>query len=552
MSSRAALSLSIALLVACAAPASVPGDAGADGGPRDAGTDAPYVPPDGGPATPITFGAIGSLSGAAGRGSFRFGVATAATQIEDMNPATDWYAFTAPMPEGRGQHTFVGDAVRGYTRALEDVALLETLGVDSYRFSVEWARVEPTRGAEVEEALAHYGALLDALVARGIRPNVTVHHFSNPVWVDDPRRSDMGCVPSDESLCGWAHETGGDLIVDELAEHACLLATRYGDRVDEWGTINEPVNWLVASYGAGGIFPPGRNYLLSDVPRFVRAVRNLIRAHVAIYDAIHRCDTMDADGDSIAASVGLPLSVASWVPARGGRRRAEPADVAAAARIRYLYHHLLIDSIRDGTFDADLDGAPDETHADWTGRLDWLGVQYYFRAGVTAQPAVLAALGLTPCFGPLDVGACIPPADPTHWVPAMGYEYWEPGISEILVELGTRWPDLPLVVTEAGIATEVGARRAENVVRTLEQISHAMAAGIDVRGYYHWSLMDNFEWAEGYEPHFGLFRVERTGEYPRTITEGGTVYAEIIRGRGVTMAQRIAHGGLGPMTPESP
>lgn len=528
----------------------------ADAGPPDAYL---YVPPDGGPADPITFGALGAIEGASGRGSFRFGVATAATQLEDMNTATDWWAWTTPEPEGLGRGTPVGDAVRGYTRAVEDVALLTTLGVDSYRFSVEWARVEPQRDVIDESALTHYSDLIDALATAGVRPMVTVHHFSNPTWVDDPRRAPEDCTggfPNDEWLCGWGHPTGGALIIEEMAEHACLLATRLGDRVDEWGSINEPVNWLVAAYGIGGIFPPGRQFMTSDFDRFVAVIRDVIAAHAAVHAAIHRCDTVDADGDGVAASVGIPLSVASWVPARRGARSDNPVDVAAADRMRYLYHYLLIDSLRDGTFDANLDGTPDETHADWreadgTPRLDWLGVQYYFRAGVTGQPAALPVVDLTPCFGPLDLGACLDPEEPSHWIPAMGYEYWEPGIGDILIDLGARWPDLPLIVSEAGIATEVGARRAENVVRTLEQIARARDAGVDVRGYYHWSLMDNFEWAEGYEPRFGLFHVERSGEYPRTITQGGTVYSEIIAARGITTMQRLMFGGLGPMTPEA-
>jgi beta-glucosidase len=539
--------LAILLCAACGEPA-----ASLDSGPVDAGPpDAPLA--DSGPAVRVDFGSVGPLSGAAGRGSFRFGVSTAATQIEDMNTATDWWAFTAPTDMGGlGRHTFVGDAVRGYTNALDDVALIYGLNLDSYRFSIEWARVEPARDAVDMAALDHYGTLIDSLIANGIRPMVTVHHFSNPTWVDDPRRAPEECVapyPDDEWLCGFGHPVGGPLVAAELGEHACLLATRYGDRVDDWGTINEPVNYLFAAYGAGGMFPPARNFI-SDLPRFMGVVRDAIAAHAAIYEQLHACDTSDADGDGVPVTVGLPLSVAAWVPARGGAPSDHPDDVAAALRMRYVYHHLFVDSIVEGTFDADLDGTAEEMHPEWAGRLDWLGVQYYFRAGVTSRPATLPGVQGTPCFAGLDLGACIPPADPTHWIPTMRYEYWEPGIAEVLLDFSARWPSLPLVVTEAGIATEVGRRRAENVVRTLEQIAHAIALGADVRGYYHWSLMDNFEWAEGYTPRFGLYRVDRTGAYPRTLTEGGTVLGEIARARALTVDQRLQYGGLGPMSPE--
>jgi beta-glucosidase len=132
----------------------------------------------------------------------------------------------------------------------------------------------------------------------------------------------------------------------------------------------------------------------------------------------------------------------------------------------------------------------------------------------------------------------------------MGYEYWAPGLYDILMEYHERYADLPLMVTEAGIATEVGRRRAEHVTRTLEQIHFARRAGADVRGYYHWTLMDNFEWAEGYEPRFGLYRVDRAGEYARVPTEGATLFGEIAGARRLTIEQRETYGGLGPMTPE--
>ncbi len=544
----ASLLVSTLSLAACDAP-SAP-DAGADAS-TDAGRDANL--PDAGPIEQVDFPELGSISQPSGEGSFRFGVASAATQIEDENEATDWYLWTGPEPDGMARSEFVGDAVRGYTRAVEDVGLITALSLDASRFSVEWARIEPQRDVIDEDALAHYDALLDELATQDIRPMITIHHFSNPVWVDDPRRVAAGddCAggPTDEHLCGWGHPEGGPLIIEEIAEHACLLGMRFGDRVDEWATINEPVNYLFASYGSG-FFPPGRSLLFSDFDAFLEVVRDFAEAHVAMYEALKTCDVEDADGDGVAAEVGLTLSVVDWVPARWNRPSTAEADVAAAERTRYVYHFLLPDSLRDGTFDPDLDGTAEESHPEWADTLEWLGVQYYFRAGVTARPAVVPGLEATPCFGPLDSGACIEPADPTFWVPSMGYEYWAPGLFGILMDFAERYPDLPLTVTEAGIATEVGARRAENVVRTLEQIHFARRAGADVRGYYHWSLMDNFEWAEGYEPRFGLYRVERTGAYDRVPTEGAEVLGAIARDRALTVEQRDAYGGVGPMTPE--
>jgi beta-glucosidase len=507
---------------------------------------------DDAPPEPITFGAIGPLAGDAGRGSFRFGAATAATQIEDMNDHTDWWAFTAPMSMGgMGKGTFVGDAVKGYSKALDDVQLVSSLGLDSYRFSIEWARIEPQKDVIDEAAIAHYRDELMALKALGIRPLVTLHHFSNPVWVADPRTISCASGPSATNLCGLGHPQGGPLVVDEMAQHAALIGQRFGDLVDEWGTVNEPVNYLVASYGIG-YFPPGRMTIFQITTDFVPVLRDYIAAHVKMYDALKANDTVDADGDGVAASVGFSLSVADWQPSRGNQSSAMAEDVAARDRLVYFFHYAMMDALESGMFDADLDGTGDEAHPDWKGKVDWLGIQYYFRSGVSAaNPLIPAPVSLTPCTNGFDFGACLQATNQTFCVPQMGYEFWADGIRTILIAFKDRYPNMPLVVTEAGIATDVGARRAENIVRVLEAIAKARdESGVDVRGYYHWSLTDNFEWAEGFAPHFGLYRVDYN-TYERTPTEGATVFGEIAHSRSVTSEQRAKYGGLGPMTPET-
>jgi len=501
---------------------------------------------DGAPA--LTFGSFGPLSTDAGRGSFRFGAATAATQIEDMNPATDWYLWTAPAPTGLGRSPFVGDAVRGYSKVMDDVALVKRLGIDSYRFSIEWARIEPMRDRIDQAAVAHYREELVALRAMGIHPTVTLHHFSNPVWVDDPRHIMCDGGPSDTNLCGLG-SPGGAQVIAEMAEHAAFVADAFGDLVDDWGTLNEPVNYLLAAYGIGS-YPPGKVTIAQITTAFTAVVRDYIAAHAEMYKAIKAHDTIDADGDGIAAEVGLSLSVADWEAARENKLSTDPADLAARDRLLGLFHYLFADAIVRGAVDTNLDGVPDEQHPEWAGTLDWLGLQYYFRGGVTGERELIPSTGFTACFGGFDLGSCLPPRDPTFCVPRMGYESWPDGIHDILVAFHDRYPGLPLVVTEAGIATDVGRRRAENVVRVLEAIARARDEGVDVRGYYHWSLTDNFEWTEGFGPHFGLYSVDYT-TYARTATEGADVLGTIARSRTLTSAQRARYGGTGPMTPEA-
>ncbi|HEY1815976.1 MAG TPA: family 1 glycosylhydrolase [Kofleriaceae bacterium] len=497
--------------------------------------------------SPIDYGTIGPLVGDAGKGSWRFGVATASEQIEDMNTATDWYLWTEPVADGGlGNDTFVGSATDGYTMDMSDLALIKQMGLDSYRFSIEWARIEPVQGQIDEDAIQHYRDELQALHDMGIRPIVTVHHYSMPVWVDDPRDPDcMGSAGSGGNLCGFGGGMGS-AIAAAMGAHAALLAQRFGDLVDEWGTINEPVPYLLAAYGTSQ-FPPGKGDISDVVGALEGPVRDYIAAHVAMYNAIKANDTIDADGDGVAAAVGMSMSVADFEPARKNEPSTNPDDIAARDRVIYIFHYLFVDAITTGMFDSDFDGTPDESHPEWANTLDWLGLQYYSRAGVTADPGLLD--GVTPCTSGLDFGACLPAPDPTYCVPQMGYESWPDGFEGVLEAYAQRYPTIPLVVTESGIASDSGRRHAENLVRSLETVEHARAKGVDVRGFYEWSLTDNFEWAKGFAPHFGLYSVDYTS-YARTPTEGATVFGQIAQSRTLTQDQREMYGGTGSMTPD--
>ena len=320
---------------------------------------------------------------------------------------------------------------------------------------------------------------------------------------------------------------GPQAIVEEIAELGALMAREYGDRVDEWVTLNEPINYLLSAYGIGS-YPPGRggvfDLLDEDAMRaLLDTVERYAAAHVALYDAIKANDTVDADGDGVAANVGFVLSVVDWVPSRNGELSDDPRDVAAADNLRYVYHQVFTDAFVHGQWDGNLDRMIEESEQrpDWAGKIDFLGPQYYFRAGVTDSEGFnIPIINGFPCFAGLPVtDACVNVKDPTKCIPTMQYEYAEDGLSIILEEFASLWPDLPMTVTEAGIATEVGRRRSENVVRTLEQIWKARQNGVDVRGYYHWSLMDNFEWDLGFAPKFGFVRRRRGGWHVRAYAD---------------------------------
>jgi beta-glucosidase len=337
-----------------------------------------------------------------------------------------------------------------------------------------------------------------------------------------------------------------------MADFAALLARRFGDRVDDWATINEPGVYMLFSkaFGAG---PPGKAYLATRFSdRYVPALRNLIDAHARMYRAIKANDRVAAYRGEAPASVGLPVAVKQYVPVRAGRVSDDPRDIAAAQRFRWFYELNFVDSLRTGAFDTGVDGVADESHPEWRDTLDWLGVQLYDRTGVsepgqTPTPTTLPVVGIDVCGTP----ECLPSLDPTYVVPTMGYETDPQGLYPVLKDYAARYPGLPLLVSESGIATETAARRTEVIVRALQQIDRVRDEGADVRGYYHWSLMDNFEWLQGYNARFGLYHVDRA-TMRRTPTATVGAYAEIAGTRRLSPRTIATYGGYGPLTPETP
>src|SRR5262249_38719218 len=149
--------------------------------------------------------------------------------------------------------------------------------------------------------------------------------------------------------------------------------------------------------------------------------------------AIKAADTIDADGDGVAASVGLTKEAGEWVAAVNGDVSTDPVDTKARDRLLWVYQYLFVEALRQGGLDTNLDGTLDEQHPEWKGTLDWLGVQYYFRAGVTGVNPLIPVVAVTPCFGGFGQGsACVPPLDPTYLVPVMGYEHDPAGLSLVL------------------------------------------------------------------------------------------------------------------------
>jgi beta-galactosidase len=449
---------------------------------------------------------------------FAFGAAVAGFQVdmgcptlpasECEDPHSDWYRFvTSTVAIGRASNHLVGDAPsRGpgfYELYEEDLDRLVGMGLTHFRFSVEWSRVFPesTVGVEGHEALAarassaglaYYRRLLAAMKARGITPLVTLNHYTLPEWLHDA----VGCN-QDLARCerrGWLEPEA----ILEIAKYAGFVARELGGEVDRWATENEPLAIVIPGYLQPTEFrsnPPARTLALAEARAVMIA---LIRAHAGMYDAVKAADTQDADGDGRASEVGLVYNFAPVHP----RNPDDRLDQRAARNVDRLLNGVFLDATVKGVLDDDLDGqgSPDPALA---GRMDYLGVNYYTRVVVEGEED-----SVFPAFSPLAT------FDPLTLEQGAVYA---PGMYESLMALHERYPGVPLVVTENGADVGIFPDGERFLAEHLQYLRRAQDDGADVRGYYFWSLIDNYEWNLGMGPKFGLFAVDAADpRKPRT------------------------------------
>ncbi len=417
---------------------------------------------------------------------FLFGAATSATQIEGHCSTSDWAAF-ARQP-GRIK---LGDrpdiACDSWHRWREDVALLRDLGLGSYRLSIEWARIEPREAALDHAALDTYRKLLGTLREAGIEPMVTLHHFTLPQWL-----AERGGLLAEE-------------FVASFAQFARTAIEALGDLCSLWVTINEP-NVLAAHAYMLGVWPPAQKSPLAAL----RCCYRLLEAHVAAYRELK-----EAGGDG--ARVGIAHHLRVVQPARPGSRRDRAAAVAFGTVFNDAFAAAVCEGSMYGGLDRLMNGARGFRVAESRGTQDFFGINYYSRDVVrlSARHA-----------GEMFVARGVPRGAE---VSDLGWEVYPEGLGMVVREWARR-SGLPVYVTENGIADASDAARGSFLVRHLAELARAIEGGVDVRGYYHWSLLDNFEWAEGFTPRFGLFAVDYDTR-KRTARPSARLYAQIARER---------------------
>ncbi|KAA0235348.1 MAG: Beta-glucosidase A [Acidimicrobiales bacterium] len=363
---------------------------------------------------------------------FRWGVATAAHQVEGGNTNNDWWAWEhdpeSPCAESSG------DACDQWNRYRSDIEMLAALGFDNYRFSVEWSRIEPADGEFSKSALDHYRSVCATCLEHGIEPVVTYHHFTTPLWL-----TQRG---------GWLSDDA-----PEVFARFCERVTQaLGDLTGRVCTINEPNVVAFVGYMLG-LFPPGH----SDMDECLRVQQAFIEAHRRAVDAVKSVADLP---------VGLTLAMSDYqaVPAD------DPQAINSCNEARRLMEDPFLEAVKGD---------------------DFMGVQTYSRMR----------------FGPAGL---IGPEEGVEVVEYMGYEFWPDSLEATIRRAWDVSDGVPLIVTENGLSHTDDRRRIEYVEQALQGVLRCIADGIDVGGYTYWSLLDNFEWAFGYGPRFGLVAVDRS------------------------------------------
>jgi beta-glucosidase len=497
------LALAAAGWTACSSPPAAP-----DGPPSDTAGDAPAdLPPpgDGGPGADADAVQPADDLGYFPPG-FLWGTASAAFQAEGGNENSDWTQWAAtPGKIKNGDQP--DDGPDYFTHFDEDHDRAMTARHNAIRVGIEWSRIYPTAESFDNDtpdpaALDFYDRLLASIRTRAMTPMITLHHLSTPVWLHD--------LDDRTNHNGWVDPA----IVPKFAEFARRMAARYGDRVDLWLTINEPQTLALVGYVAG-TFPPG-DTLNFDGAR--AAYLNMIRGHAAAYDAIKAADTVDADGDGTPALISFATHNRVFQAAHADN----PDDVRAADRLRFITNHLFIQAVTAGNVDTDFNGdfdGPDDVKADPSlmNRLDYIGLNYYGLTTVTYLGDNIPILGLPQI---VDLRTPNPKTD-------VGWDIYPQGLGTVLDELVQY--SLPIHITENGVADQGDTQKARFVAEHLLEALKAIGRGVDVRGYFYWALTDNFEWAEGYCPRFGLWRVDYTSsQRTRTATAAVATLQSII------------------------
>lgn len=408
---------------------------------------------------------------------FLWGSATAAHQVEGEINDSDWYDWEQiPGRVKNGDQSIVAcDWWKG-GRYQEDFDLARSLNQNAHRLSVEWSRIEPREGAWNAKAFTFYRRVLSAVHERGLTPFVTLHHFTNPRWL--------------AQKSGWENEA----TVPAFERYVARVVEELGDLCDFWVTINEPFIYIYTGY-VDGTTPPGKK----DFFLAFRVLANLVRGHAAAYHAIHRAQAN--------ARVGVAHHYRRFIPARTA------LDGSSANLRDYLLNQLFFLALVDGKLRFPM--SLGEKIPEAIDTQDFIGINYYFAERTAfdiTKPMLLFTRSILPTWPP----GALPDAGEVH--PSSLYDR--------LIELASY--QKPIYITENGIFDMQDETQPRYLVCHLREVHRAIADGSPVKGYFWWTLVDNFEWTQGFSPRFGLFSNDHKTQTrsPRLTAD---VYARIAR-----------------------
>ena len=420
---------------------------------------------------------------------FKWGAGLSAHQAEGGNRANDWWRFERE-PGKITDGTVSGDACRHYELFDEDFARAGADGHNAHRLSLEWSRIEPERGRIEASAVAHYHEVFASLARHRLTPVVTLHHFTIPLWI-----ADAG---------GWENR----VTIDRFCDFVRLCAREFGGEVDWWCTINEPEVLAFRAYSEG-LWPPAKR----DDSAALAVMAHLLEAHGRAAVILREEDRTDADRDGHATRIGFAKHFVELQPARPwfllDRLRAHLENA--------VFNDAVMKSL-GGEIALSIPGARPVRRRvpELKGSSDWFGLNYYTRW----QVRMFAA----------DPHVARPGTERTD----LGWEIHPRGLEAAAIRCASR-TGLPVLVTEHGFADATDAFRPRALVESLLHLGHAAEQGVPLLGYLHWSLLDNFEWADGYRGRFGLYRVDfGAPARTRVRTRSADLYARIARANAVT------------------
>ena len=453
---------------------------------------------------------------------FLWGTATAAFQVEgawneDGKGESIWDRFTHTQGKIRGGAT-ADAACDHYHRFREDIALIKAMNLKSYRFSISWPRIQPSgTGAPNQKGIDHYSRLLDALLEAGIRPFCTMYHWDLPQALEDKG--------------GWPNRD----LAGYYADYAGILGKAFGDRLTVWAPFNMPWTFCYLGYGAG-VFPPGK----AEPELFLRAIHTVALAQSQAQRALKAA--------SARATVGSAYGMAPAYP-----KTTSEADRAATARYHAMNNVFFLHAAMTGEYPKAFVGEPplkemgfragDE--AILKAPLDWVGFHYYTRRVVSAVSGSGAGGGSFGTETELDGGAAsrdrytqfhaeMPTEGP---LTDAGLEVYPQGIYDLVMQVSREYRFPPIEITESGCsyldapyAAEAGrvpdTRRIAFFRSYLGELARAIRDGAKVRSYHAWTLLDNFEWADGYSQRYGLTYVDFRDQ-KRTLKDSGRWYGRV-------------------------